>query len=240
MQQAVYDITPAAGHFGLAAPDYLHFTSPIRRYPDLTVHRVVRAAARGQRVDGATLRPQLRKAAADASRLERRAMSAERDVLSVYRALVMRDRVGDVFDATVTATTDSGFYAALDAPFVETFTSVTRLDGDYFELDRLGIRLSGFRTGRSFTLGDRLRMRVEEVSLSRREIVAAPDDLGPPGQKPKKASGRSRSGRGDKQNQQSKRGKSNRRRPGAGDERAASQGGRGSTRKPSGKKKRAR
>lgn len=183
MQQALYDVSPGVGHFGLASPDYLHFTSPIRRYPDLTVHRVVRMVARGERIDGAALRPRLRKAAAEASRLERRAMSVERDVVSVYRALLMRDRVGDVFDATITGTTDAGFYAALDAPFVETFTPLARLDVDYFELDRLGIRLSGFRTGRSFTQGDRVRLRVHEVNLSRREIVAIPEDLPLPGER---------------------------------------------------------
>ena len=216
MQQAIYDITPAAGHFGLAAPDYLHFTSPIRRYPDLTVHRVVRSAAREQRVDSATLRPYLRKAAADASRLERRAMSAERDVVSVYRTLVMRDRVGEVFDATITGTTDSGFYAALDEPFVETFTSVTRLEGDFFELDRLGIRLTGFRSGRSFTLGDRVRMRIEEVSLTRREIAAAPEDLPPAGTNPPEARGRGKPSdrRGGSQKDTRRSGSKNDARPG--------------------------
>ena len=177
-------------------------------------------------------------------------MSAERDVLSVYRALVMRHRVGDVFDATVTATTDSSFYAALDAPFVETCTPVARLESDYFELDRLGIRLSGFRTGRSFTLGDRLRLRVEEVSLSRREILAAPEDLpaqgqGKPatrgrGKKPKTQSKgespRPSGGRG-----KSKSGEKSKRRPsGARDERATGKTGRTSTKKASGKKKRTR
>jgi len=244
MQQAVYDITAAAGHFGLAAPDYLHFTSPIRRYPDLTVHRVVRAAARGERVDAASLRPRLRKAAADASRLERRAMSAERDVLSVYRALVMRNRVGDVFEATVTAATDSGFYAAFDAPFVEAFTPVTRLEDDYYELDRLGIRLSGFRTGRSYTLGDRVKLRVEEVSLSRREIVAAPEDAPPAGERPPKGRGKSgaqsRRGRGSKGPKADPNGQKSSRRAGASDERAASRGGRSSTSKSGGKKKRSR
>lgn len=179
MQQAVYDIAPKVGHFGLAAKDYLHFTSPIRRYPDLAVHRIVRKVARGERIDAAAVKPSMRRAAVEASRLERRAMSVERDVVNLYRAIFMRDRVGEEFEATISGATESGFYAAFDDPFVEAFVPVARLDDDYYTLDRLGIRLSGLKSGKIFTLGDRVKLRLEHVDIAGRELRAVPADVAP-------------------------------------------------------------
>ncbi len=179
MQQAMYDVDPNVGHFGLAAKDYLHFTSPIRRYPDLAVHRVVRAVIRGEHVDAAMMSPRLRRVAAQASRLERRAMTVERDVLDLYRAILMRDRVGDEFDATVSGVDGSGIYVTFDEPFVEAFVPLDRLDDDDYQVDDLGIRLTGMRTAKSYTLGDKLRVHLLDVHIQRREIVAVPLDLLP-------------------------------------------------------------
>ena len=175
MQQATYD-TNNVGHFGLAAKSYLHFTSPIRRYPDLAVHRVVRSVIRGESIDEPALRRELRMTALESSRLERRAMQLERDVVDLYRAVLMRDRVGEEFDAKVSGVAAHGFYSAFDEPFVEALTPIAALD-DWYEMDDLGIRLSGRRTGRSFSLGDRVRVRLEDVSIERRQLVALPTDM---------------------------------------------------------------
>jgi ribonuclease R len=171
MQQAIYG-TDDVGHFGLAAKHYLHFTSPIRRYPDLAVHRVVRALARGEFVDGALLLPMLRKMAARSSQLERRAMTVERDVVSLYRCLVMRDKVGEEMNATISGLDETGFYASIDSPFVDVFVPCERLTDDYYAVDRLGVRLVGQRGGRVFEMGQPVTIRVVSVGLERRRVEA--------------------------------------------------------------------
>ncbi|MFW5925942.1 MAG: ribonuclease R [Myxococcota bacterium] len=173
MQQASYD-THNIGHFGLAAGDYLHFTSPIRRYPDLVVHRIVRRVVQGNPPDPLTARPELRRAAAEASRLERRAMSVERDVMDLYRTVLMRDRVGEQFEGNISGLAQHGFYTRFDDPFVEALTPVERLEDDYFELDQLGVRLVGRRTDRAYALGDRLRVELVDVNVTQRNIIAVP------------------------------------------------------------------
>ncbi|NLY92995.1 MAG: VacB/RNase II family 3'-5' exoribonuclease [Myxococcales bacterium] len=173
MQQAVYQTTPRAGHFGLAARDYLHFTSPIRRYPDLAVHRVVRSVIRREPIDAAVLLPKLRMMAAESSHLERRAMSVERDVVDLYRTLLMRDRVGERFQGRVSSVDTAGFYVECDAPFVEIFVPIETLGQDHFELDHLGIRLVSARSGRVITLGDRTEVELKEVSIKDRKLRGA-------------------------------------------------------------------
>ncbi len=177
MQQASYDVSASIGHFGLATDDYLHFTSPIRRYPDLAVHRVVRAILRGEAVDAAALVPRLRKASRQASRLERRAMVVERDVVNLYRAILVRERIGEEFEGSISGVDSHAFYVSFDEPFVDAKVPVERLDDDYYELDHLGIRLVGTRTATTFGLGDRITVRLEEVNVARREILAAPVGL---------------------------------------------------------------
>ena len=188
MQQAVYDTTNI-GHFGLAAPDYLHFTSPIRRYPDLAVHRVIREVIRGRKVDPKKWLPKLGTWASDSSRLERRAMEAEREAVNVYRAILVRDRIGEVFDATITSVNNWGFYVAFDAPFVESLVPLeaisppggagarmgSRGHGDAYELDELGIALVGTSSGKRYAMGDRIRVKLTSVNVQKREILSAPE-----------------------------------------------------------------
>lgn len=173
MQQAIYDTNGDIGHFGLGTKDYLHFTSPIRRYPDLVVHRVVRKLIRNEPIDRAVLLPQMRRAAAESSRLERRAMTVERDVVALYRAVLMQDRVGEEFEGVVTSIDPYGFRVAFDEPFVEALVPVERLR-DHFEVDDLGIRLIGERSGLRYMLGDRVRVHLESVDIGKREILALP------------------------------------------------------------------
>ncbi|HEX7479992.1 MAG TPA: ribonuclease R [Polyangiales bacterium] len=176
MQQATYT-TENIGHFGLAARDYVHFTSPIRRYPDLAVHRVVRKIARGEAIRGQELATQLSSQAAEASRLERRAMLIEREVVDLYRAMLMRDRVGEVFDAAITGITEHGIFAAIDSPFVDVLCRTTTLFPDRYEMDRYGTRLYGLHSGTSYALFDRIKVRIEDVSIARRRVSAVPADV---------------------------------------------------------------
>ncbi len=173
MQQAAYDTNPEVGHFALAAKTYLHFTSPIRRYADLAVHRVVRKLIRKEPIDAASLSPRLGSIAAETSRLERRAMVVERDVMNVYRAVLMRERIGEEFEARITGMNERALFATFDEPFVESVTPLERL-ADHFVLDRLGIKLSSERTGLNLSMGDRVTVCVEDVNLQRREIIALP------------------------------------------------------------------
>ncbi|MCC7538000.1 MAG: VacB/RNase II family 3'-5' exoribonuclease [Deltaproteobacteria bacterium] len=194
MKQASYD-TVNIGHFGLAAGTYLHFTSPIRRYPDLTVHRTLRAAIRGDAIDVPATTAKLRLAAAESSRLERRATDLEREVVALHRALLMRGRIGDTFAARVVGLGPMGAFVEIEEPFVEALVRTENLGGDVFELDELGVRLCGKRTGRTVTLGDPMRVRVIDVSVERRQIEAVPDvsadvdDDAHPARRPRSAAG---------------------------------------------------
>jgi ribonuclease R len=174
MQQATYD-TVNIGHFGLAAEHYLHFTSPIRRYPDLAVHRVVKKLARGEPIDARGLERTLREQASTCSKLERRAMLVEREVIDVYRCILVKERVGEEFEATVSGVAPHGVYCQLDEPFVEALCHVSSLGtGDFYEIDAHGLRLVGRRSGASFGLGDRLLVRLESVNVAERSILATP------------------------------------------------------------------
>ncbi|MBX3272262.1 MAG: ribonuclease R [Sandaracinaceae bacterium] len=171
MQQATYQ-TENIGHFALAARHYLHFTSPIRRYPDLAVHRVVRAVLRGERVNKAELAQTLAAQATQCARLERRALTIDREVTDLYRVLLMRDRVGEEFDAQITGVAEHGIYVAFDEPFVEARVRIDTLGDDWYELDPLGLRLVGRRSGHAFSLGDRLLVRLEGASVEERALTA--------------------------------------------------------------------
>jgi ribonuclease R len=173
MQQATY-ATENIGHFGLAADDYVHFTSPIRRYPDLAVHRVVRKIARGEPLHGKKLKTTLAEQAAESSRLERRAMLIEREVVDLYRAMLMRDRVGEEFSATITGITEHGIFAAIESPCVDVFCRMSSLPPDQYQGDKYGTRLVGIASGTTYSLFDRLTVKIEDVSIARRRISAIP------------------------------------------------------------------
>jgi ribonuclease R len=178
MKQAAYD-ADNGGHFGLASDAYLHFTSPIRRYPDLCVHRAVKAAlaaaARGgpgkSRQDD-DARAALAETAKQASDRERRIMEAERAVGDLYRALYMREHIGEEYDARVVGVTPSGLYARIEEPFVDVLVEHGALGFEDYELDELGVCLVGLATGERILLGDPLRVRIEDASIERRAVLA--------------------------------------------------------------------
>lgn len=172
LKQAFYDIVNI-GHFGLASDAYLHFTSPIRRYPDLIVHRIVKNLLRGAKPDVSPAAVEnLRKIATHASSRERASMEVEREVVDVYRVVLMRDKVGEQFDGTVTAIVGSGVFVSLDEPFVDVLVRLEGLGPDRYELtgDELGV--VGARSGDRVSLGDRIRVVIEDVSIVRRQVSA--------------------------------------------------------------------
>jgi ribonuclease R len=182
LKQATYDVVNI-GHFGLAAKEYVHFTSPIRRYPDLLVHRLLKRQLHAEgmpagtsadaRADGAMPRAVLAELALESSTHERRAMAAEREVVDMYRAYLMRERVGEELDGTVSGVTRFGVFVQVDEPYIEGMVRMAALAEEGFELDESALRLVARRTGRVLALGDRVRVRIEEVSVPRRRIEMA-------------------------------------------------------------------
>ncbi len=169
MKQAIYDTTNL-GHFGLAAPAYLHFTSPIRRYPDLCAHRAVAAIIAG--TARTALDPsKLGVAASQASTMERAAMEVERGTVDVYRCWIMRDRVGERFEGTVSSCTATGAYVTLDAPFVDILLRIDSLGSDSYACDDEGLAIVGLRSGDRITIGDRVAVRLDDISLVRRQLL---------------------------------------------------------------------
>jgi ribonuclease R len=172
MQQAIYDTDPTTGHFALAARDYLHFTSPIRRYPDLLVHRILRRMIRNESLDSASLRPRLQRLAAQSSESERRAMIVERDVMDVYRAIYMQNHIGEEFDGRIAGFAPYGIYVQIQDPFVSVLLSFEQLE-DTYQPDELGIRLVGVRTSKIFTMNDPVTVRIEDANVQARDVVGS-------------------------------------------------------------------
>ncbi len=214
MQQAVYDTDPTAGHFALAAKDYLHFTSPIRRYPDLVVHRIIRSMIRGEHLDAASVRPRLQRFAAQASEAERRAMIVERDVADVYRAIYMQDHIGQELDGRIAGFASYGIYVQVEDPYVSVLLPFEQLD-DTYEPDELGIRLVGAHTSKIFTMNDPVRVRIEDVNVQARDIIGSLLEHHPAGAPSKARSDRRGKPKGRRSEQSRSRddGKKRRRRP---------------------------
>ncbi|OQB23923.1 MAG: Ribonuclease R [Firmicutes bacterium ADurb.Bin182] len=149
------------GHFGLAAEHYCHFTSPIRRYPDLVVHRLLKELIHGSLDDrrAAEWNELLPKMAAHCSDREKVAQEAERAVDELKKCEYMSKRIGDEFNALISGVAQFGFFAALDNT-VEGMVRIASLDDDYYVCDEKNYRLVGRRTGRVFRLGDEVRVKV--------------------------------------------------------------------------------
>jgi ribonuclease R len=159
-----------AGHFGLAAPCYTHFTSPIRRYPDLVLHRILAAHLRGDARAVAATADDLAAICEESSMRERLAMDAEREVVQLKKVQFMQDKVGDTFDGFVSGVVPFGFFVELEAYFVDGLVHVATLTDDHYELVEHQHRLVGRRRGRVFRVGDQVRVRVASVSIERKQI----------------------------------------------------------------------
>ena len=172
MKQATYDPTNV-GHFGLASKAYLHFTSPIRRYPDLVVHRIVHEILGGRTPRrGPESREKLAEAALASSIAERRSMEVERAIVDLYRTFMMKDHVGEKFEGTVTAVVGSGLFVQLDSPFVDVMIRLEDLGGDNWEVDDTALRVVAGRSGDVVALGDRLMVEIIDAAILRRTVYA--------------------------------------------------------------------
>jgi ribonuclease R len=156
------------GHFGLASEAYTHFTSPIRRYPDLIVHRLLKRALARKEVKVTT--EELAKKADHLSRRERVAMEAEREIVARYRIRFMKERIGDVFEGVISGVTAFGFFVELTDIFVEGLVRVTSLHDDYYQYHEKRYCLVGERTHKTFRIGDKVSVRLERVDVERRHI----------------------------------------------------------------------
>ncbi len=162
-----------SGHFALAAPYYTHFTSPIRRYPDLVIHRLLRELQHnGQpstvRVNELT--EYLPQTAEHCSYTERKAETAERDIISIKRVKFMRDKLGEAFEGIISSITSYGLYVELIDFYVTGLIHVSSLTDDYYHFNQLQQSLVGKRTQRRFSLGERVMVRLDKVDVERRFI----------------------------------------------------------------------
>ena len=170
LKMAQYD-TNNIGHFGLASECYVHFTSPIRRYPDLLVHRISKRLLRERAPRSTTEQIEaLRVQTTRSSEIERVVMQAEREVVDVYRCLLMQDKVGEIYEARVSGLASSGIYAQIDEPFVDVLVRFESMGPDRYEAGADGMSVFGQRSGDRIALGDRFTVVIEDVALIRRTI----------------------------------------------------------------------
>lgn len=174
LKQAQY-IEANEGHFGLAYSAYTHFTSPIRRYPDLLIHRAIGYLLDQREAEGFEYtRDDMNKLGKHASMTERRADEATREVVSWLKCEYMQDKLGQVFKGRISAVTSFGIFVELDDVFVEGLVHVTSLKNDYYNFDAVKHRLTGARSGQVYRLGDSMSVMVARVDLDERKIDFEP------------------------------------------------------------------
>ena len=178
MQKARYD-SMNVGHFGLAAPTYTHFTSPIRRYPDLVVHRLLReqrhTKVTSERI--AELEEELPEAGRHTSERERIAAEAEREILQWKKVRFMADKVGDVFEGYVTGVAPFGMFVELIDHYVEGLVHVSTMADDYYRYREQQHALFGENTRKTYRLGDQVRVQIVRVDMERRQIDLGLEDV---------------------------------------------------------------
>ncbi|OAD21525.1 ribonuclease R, partial [Candidatus Thiomargarita nelsonii] len=159
------------GHFGLAYPAYAHFTSPIRRYPDLLVHRAIRHCLQAKAVETFSYtNNDMEMLGEQCAMAERRADEATRDAMSWLKCEYMQDKIGVEYDGIVTGVTAFGLFVELDGIFVDGLVHVTALTEDYYHFDPIGHRLYGESGGKVYRLSDRLRVKVVRVDVDEKKI----------------------------------------------------------------------
>lgn len=193
MSQAVYS-PEKKGHFGLALDAYTHFTSPIRRYPDLMVHRAIRHCLQGKSPESFYCGfPEIATLGEHCSANERRADEATRDVVSWLKCEYMQDKIGETFAGVISAVTSFGFFVELSDLYVEGLVHVTSLGQDFFKFDPTSHQLKGERTGVRYRLGDSVNVTVASVNLDDKKIdfdllgIQRRDSSAAVNKKPKKA-----------------------------------------------------
>jgi len=210
MKQARYS-AENLGHFGLASPCYLHFTSPIRRYPDLVTHRILKEQLSGrlQKRQRGKLAADLPEVAEQSSQRERKAMEAEREIIDLKRLQYMEKHLGEVYDACITGVTSFGFFVELPDLVVEGLVHVSALGNELFQLLEKQHTLLGKKSGISFRIGDRVRVRVDAVNRSNKRIEFSLESGGRklgPGARPGKEGTRVRPAAAGKRNGKGRKG----------------------------------
>jgi len=172
MKQARYS-TENIGHFGLASEHYTHFTSPIRRYPDLIVHRLIKEVSKNRRVKEdrrSLLDAKLKDIAKHSSERERLSMEAEREVVELKKLEFMQDKIGSEYDGVISGVVAFGFFVELEDILVEGLVRVTSMYDDFYRFEERQHRLAGDRTDKVYRLGDKVRVRVDKVDMEKRKI----------------------------------------------------------------------
>ena len=170
MNQAVYS-PENKGHFGLNYEHYTHFTSPIRRYPDLLVHRAIRHAWLKQGTEGYLYNEaKMAELGSHCSDTERRADEATRDAVTFLKCEYLSHRLGEEFEAVIGSATNFGLFVELQPLYVEGLVHITELGDDYFHYDNARHCLKGERTGKVYRLGDRIRVQIAQVNLDERKV----------------------------------------------------------------------
>lgn len=177
LKQAIYSATHGT-HFGLASMGYTHFTSPIRRYPDLVVHRLLRDTLRAELQGKLTLKPQdrekmeqeLGEICEHCSYRERLAADAERESIKLKQVRAMIPKVGEEFDAKIVGMIETGFFSEISDPFVEGFVSRESIMDDFYEFNEERMIFFGRRKRRTFKIGDRIKIRVLKADIDKRQI----------------------------------------------------------------------
>ncbi len=170
MKQAKYS-TECTGHFGLASPYYCHFTSPIRRYPDLQIHRIIKEQLRGRLEESRTAHYEqiLPQVAKQSSQSERRADEAERETEKLKKTEYMESHIGEIYEGVISGVTAWGLYVELPNT-VEGLVHVSMLPGDYFFYDEAACEMRGSQTGKTYKLGEKLRIKVKFADRFTRTI----------------------------------------------------------------------
>ena len=169
MSQAIYT-SDNSGHFGLAYPSYTHFTSPIRRYPDLIIHRIISEILHEAPPSPSHAKPQLESLGEHCSYTERRSDEASRDAMMSLKCHYMQDKVGEVFEGVIASVVHFGLFIELKDIFVEGMVHVSGLGREYFHFDAIAHQMVGEASGATYRIGDLVSVRVEKVDLDARRI----------------------------------------------------------------------